>query len=119
MTNVNYTKAKFCYRIRSAVVMYGLGSAITMSVAIMLAWLLSVLPSRGGYKGGTLTLLLIDLGLFGLSPVLFIMMLYAMVSGSAVISYFRLRVKDKKNRADLAGRTKYLTTRKPFLSNKH
>lgn len=104
---MSFSRAKRWYRIRSALVMRGIGSVVILGTAITLALLLSVLPARGNPRGGTLMLAFIDFCLFVTSPVLLLMTLFALFTGSAVDEYFKYRVDKKKKRAVLAARTKY------------
>jgi len=95
---MSFSRAKRLYRIRSALVMRGIGSVVILGTAITLALLLSVLQARGNPRGGTLMLAFIDFCLFVASPVLLLMTIFALFTGSTVDEYFKYRVEKKKKR---------------------
>lgn len=106
---MEYSKAKRRYRIRSAVVTYGTGIVVVLSVAIVLGLLLSVFGVGGsvGYRGGGFTLVILWFGLWCAVPILFVLMIIGMINGRADKWYFKERSRKKKLIAMKAGRTKY------------
>jgi len=106
---VNYSKAKRWYRIRSALVIYGTALITTVSTAILCGWTIATYNGGGSSaRGGIFAVFLAFIFLVFVSPVLVVLMLRAMFSGSAVSNYFKARVKKKVERSKVSGRIKSL-----------